>query len=69
MHGPLSAGLSLMLASSTPSTTVNGVDGALDLVKSVMGLFTEYTLNVYLICGLACVGFGVFRSAKGAAKR
>ena len=69
MHGPLSAGLSLVLASSTPSTTVNSVDGALDLVKSVMGLFTEYPLNVYLICGLACVGFGVFRAAKGAAKR
>lgn len=61
--------LPLVLASSTTTTSVNGLDGALDLVKSVMELFTEYPLNVYLVCGLACVGFGVFRAAKGAAKR
>lgn len=61
--------LPLVLASSTTTTSVNGLDGALDLVKSVMELFTEYPLNLYLVCGLACVGFGVFRAAKGAAKR
>lgn len=59
----------MILASSTTTTTVSGIEGSLDLVKSVMGLFTEYPLNIYLVCGLACVGFGVFRSAKGAAKR
>lgn len=61
--------LPLVLAASTTATTVSGLDGALDLVKNVMNLFTEYPLNVYLVCGLACVGFGVFRAAKGAAKR
>lgn len=59
----------MVLASSTTTTTVSGIEGALGLVKSVMGLFTEYPLNIYLVCGLACVGFGVFRAAKGAAKR
>lgn len=57
------------LLAAEAATTVSGVDGALDLVKSVMGLFSSYPLNIYLVCGLACVGFGVFRSAKGAAKR
>ena len=50
-------------------TSVTGLDGALAMVKSVMALFSEYPLNIYLVCGLACVAFGVFRAAKGAAKR
>lgn len=61
--------LPLVLASSTSTTTVSGLDGAISLVRSVMALFSDYPLNVYLVCGLACVGFGVFRAAKGAAKR
>lgn len=58
----------LVLASGS-TTTVSGLDGAISLVRSVMDLFTDYPLNIYLVCGLACVGFGVFRAAKGAAKR
>lgn len=57
----------MLVAASDASVT--GVSEALDLVKSVMSLFSEYPLNVYLVCGLACVGLGVFAAAKRAAKR
>lgn len=38
-----------------------------NLVKSVMGLFTEFPLNVLLIASLCFVAFGLFARAKRAA--
>lgn len=37
------------------------------LVKTVMGLFQEYPLNLLLISSLCFVAFGLFSRAKGAA--
>lgn len=37
------------------------------LVKSVMGLFSEFPLNVLLVASLCFVAFGLFRRAKRAA--
>lgn len=36
----------------------------IDLVKSVMGLFSEFPLNVLLIAGLCFVAFGLFGKAR-----
>ena len=38
-----------------------------NLVKTVMGLFSEFPLNVLLIASLCFVAFGLFRRAKSAA--
>lgn len=35
-----------------------------DLVKTVMGLFSEFPLNVLLIAGLCFVAFGLFGKAR-----
>lgn len=43
------------------------VEELLGLVKSVMGLFSEFPLNVLLIASLAFVAFGLFARAKSAA--
>lgn len=37
------------------------------LVKTVMGLFSEFPLNVLLIAGLCFVAFGLFGRARSAA--
>ena len=44
------------------------VNELIALVKSVMGLFKEYPLNVLLISSLAFVAFGLFSKGKRAAK-
>lgn len=38
-----------------------------NLVKTVMGLFSEFPLNVLLIASLCFVAFGLFKRAKSAA--
>ena len=38
-----------------------------NLTKTVMGLFSEFPLNVLLISGLCFVAFGLFGRAKSAA--
>ena len=38
-----------------------------NLVKTVMGLFSEFPLNVLLIASLCFVAFGLFARAKSAA--
>lgn len=57
--------------------TVLAADGAaldqslvtelLNLVKTMMGLFTEFPLNILLVASLAGVGFGIFGIARRAA--
>ena len=44
------------------------VNELIALVKSVMGLFKEYPLNILLIASLATTAFLIFRRAKNAAK-
>lgn len=36
----------------------------IDLVKSVMSLFSEFPLNILLIAGLCFVAFGLFGKAR-----
>ncbi len=40
----------------------------MNLVKTVMGLFSEFPLNFLLIASLATMAFAIFRSAKRAAR-
>lgn len=44
------------------------VTEVISLVKSCMGLFTDFPLNVFIIGSLAGLGFGLFKKAKKAAK-
>lgn len=44
------------------------VNELVNLVKTVMGLFSEFPLNVLLIASLCFVAFGLFNRAKGAAQ-
>lgn len=53
--------------SSTPLIDTSIVNELVNLVKSVMGLFSEFPLNVLLISGLCFVAFGLFGRAKSAA--
>lgn len=43
------------------------VNELIELVKSVMTLFSEFPLNVLLIAGLCYVAFGLFGRARNAA--
>lgn len=44
------------------------VNEIIALVRSVMGLFSDFPMNVYLIVGLVATGFGIFGIAKRAVK-
>lgn len=56
----------IMVASTVIDTAI--VNELVNLVKTVMGLFSEFPLNVLLISSLVFVAFGVFGRAKRAAK-
>ena len=60
-------GILTVLASSTPVIDTSIVNELMTLVKSVMGLFSEFPLNVLLIASLCFVGFAIFGRAKRAA--
>ena len=36
----------------------------IELVKTAMGLFSEFPLNIMLVASLVGVGFGIFRKAR-----
>mgnify|MGYP004478340903 CR=1 FL=1 len=57
----------IILASETPVINTGIVNELITLVKSVMGLFSEFPLNVLLIASLCFVGFALFGRAKHAA--
>lgn len=40
----------------------------ISLVKSCMGLFTEFPINIVLISSLVTIAFGAITAAAGAAK-
>ena len=52
-------------ATAIINTTI--VEELMTLVKTVMGLFSEFPLNVLLIASLCFVAFGLFGRAKHAA--
>lgn len=56
-----------ILLSATPVIDTAIVSELIDLVKSVMGLFSEFPLNVLLVASLCFVAFGLFGRAKSAA--
>lgn len=59
-----------ILAAETAAGTldISLVNSLIDLCKNVMGLFSNFPLNLFLVAGLVTVGFGIFRSAKHAAR-
>lgn len=60
--------LSVVAADAGASVINTGiVTELLNLVKNVMGLFSEFPLNVLLIASLCFVAFGLFKRAKAAA--
>lgn len=60
--------LSLVAADAGASVINTGIVTELvNLVKNVMGLFSEFPLNVLLIASLCFVAFGLFKRAKAAA--
>ena len=59
-----------VVAADAGSSVINTsiVTELITLVKNVMGLFSEFPLNVLLISSLCFVAFGIFKRAKSAAK-
>ncbi len=57
----------ISVLSSTPAIDTSLVNELVALVRSVMGLFSDYPLNVLLISSLCFVAFGLFGRAKSAA--
>jgi len=56
----------ITIAEAAPGLDTNLLTQFLSLVKSVMGLFGEYPLNIYLLSGLCAIAFGVFAIARRA---
>lgn len=57
----------VIVAEAAGAINTSLVNELIALVKSAMGLFTEYPLNVLLISSLVGVAFVIFRRAKSAA--
>ncbi|GFH93879.1 hypothetical protein IMSAGC003_00407 [Lachnospiraceae bacterium] len=57
----------ISVLSATPLIDVSIVNELVALVRSVMGLFSDFPLNVLLIASLCFVAFGLFGRAKSAA--
>ncbi len=56
-----------IIAAAEASIDTSLVTELLNLVKTMMGLFTEFPLNIMLIASLAGIGFGIFGIARRAA--
>ena len=54
-------------AEAAPSFDTGLATTILDVCKKIMGLFSEYPLNIMLGISIACMCFGVFAVAKRAA--
>lgn len=57
----------VFLSGGTTVIDTGIVNELIALVRSVMGLFSDFPLNVLLIAGLCFVAFGLFGRAKSAA--
>ena len=55
------------VATGMESLTTNA-STMVDLVKTAMGLFSEFPLNLILVASLVGVAFGIFKKAKRAAR-
>lgn len=51
---------------STPVIDTDLVAEVIATCKTVMGLFTEFPLNVILVTSIAAICFGLFKSARSA---
>ena len=56
-----------IIATETAAIDTSLATELVNLVKTVMGLFSEFPLNVLLIASLCFVAFGLFARAKRAA--
>lgn len=54
----------LLAEAAAPTLDTSSV---LELVRSMMGLFAEFPLNILLTASVAVIGFTIFRAAKDAA--
>lgn len=59
--------MGVLMSGGTPAIDTGLVNELVNLVKSVMSLFSEFPLNVLLIASLCFVAFGLFGRAKSAA--
>ena len=59
-----------VLATGSTTATIDSsvITELLDLCKQCMGLFTQFPLNIFLVAGLVSIGFGIFVTAKAAAR-
>ena len=57
-----------VVAAAEASIDTAMVTELINLVKSVLGLFSVYPLNVILIASLCFIAFAIFRSAKHSAR-
>lgn len=57
----------LIMTAISSVIDVGIVTELIELVKKVMGLFSEFPLNVLLIASLCFVAFGLFSRARSAA--
>ena len=61
-------GLTIIAAAeAAPAFDTGLVTTILDVCKKIMGLFSEYPLNIMLGISIACMCFGLFAVAKRAA--
>ena len=58
--------LKVVLTEGATQIDTSIVNELIQLVKSVMGLFSEFPLNVILIAGLCFIAFGLFGAARRA---
>ena len=54
----------VFLAEGSTMIDTSLVNELIELVKSVMSLFSEFPLNILLIAGLCFVAFGLFGKAR-----
>lgn len=55
-------------AATNPSLDTGLVDQLMGVVKSVMGLFTAFPLNIFIIAAIVGIAFRVVKQGKSAAK-
>lgn len=60
--------LGILATGSSATIDSSVITELLNLCKQCMGLFTEFPLNIFLIGGLVGIGFGIFTTAKNAAR-
>lgn len=58
----------MILASAEGTLDTGLVTSLIGVVKSVMGLFTEYPMNIYIIGSIVLVALGIFAKAKRTSK-